>query len=258
MSSSRKRLGDSFSSGRFSVLLKIEWNTGLREPYGLGMGLIFPVILLFLFGFIGKATGGGNYSGLTLIEIWLPTIIVVGFISLSCYSIPITIVRDREIGWLKRISTTPLSSAKLLAAHLTINLIYAAILLAIIIPGGIVIFNAALNVSVFYFSISIILALLVLFSIGLIIASIAPNQRAATVIAYPSFMGMMFLAGLWVQPSTIGNPLRTIMWYSPPGAAARTILYSIYNTTPPFMELVAALVYAIIFLLIAIRLFRWN
>ena len=222
------------------------------------MGVIFPVLLLLLFGFIGFAIGGGNYSGLTLIEISLPTVIVISFIAISCYSIPISIVRDREVGWLRRISTTPLSSTKLLAAHLVINLIYAAISLAIIIPGGFLVFKAALNVGILYFTIAILLSLFVLFSIGLIIASIAPSQRAASAISYPIFMGMLFLAGLWIQPSTIGNPLRTIMWYSPPGAAARTILYSIYNVVPPSMEFVALVVYAVIFSLVAVRFFRWT
>lgn len=121
--------GGNVPKGSFFKLLRMRWRFGLREP--LGMGIIFPIILLILFRFIGKFVGG-DFSGLSLFDLYVPTIIVTGLISIGMYSVPFTLVRDREIGWLRRISTTPLSPQKLLLSLLIVNLIYGVIKIIII------------------------------------------------------------------------------------------------------------------------------
>ncbi len=243
--------------GSFLKLLRMQWKFGLREPLGLAMGIIFPVLLLILFGFIGKIVGG-NFSGLSLFDLYVPTIIVIGLISIALYSIPFTLVRDREIGWLRRVSTTPLSPQKLLLSLLIINLIYALISIIIILLGSIYIFGAPLNISVLYFSVSILLTLLVMFSLGFVVAAVAPTQRFAQALMGGLFYPLLFFAGLWVQPATVANPLRSIMYYSPAGAAVRALLYSLFNTPPPYLELVALIAYTIVFATLAIRYFRWQ
>src|SRR5579862_7286520 len=105
------------SGGHFSELLKVEGKLALRTPIGIGTGIGLPLILLIAFGLIQDVQGGtvGN-TGLTIIDLWVPTIMVIGFIGISITTLPITIVRYREIGWLRRISTTPVPPSRLLAA----------------------------------------------------------------------------------------------------------------------------------------------
>jgi len=49
---------------------------------------------------------------------------VISFITITI-SLPNSLVKDREIGWLRRISTTPLHLSRLLAAQLILNLLFA-------------------------------------------------------------------------------------------------------------------------------------
>ena len=101
---------------QLSALLKVQAKLTLREPYGVGMGLGFPVILLVLFGVISQHTAGNVAgSGLTVIDLYIPTIMVISFVAIAI-SLPNTLVRDREMGWLRRISTTPVHPSRLLAA----------------------------------------------------------------------------------------------------------------------------------------------
>ncbi len=243
--------------GSFLKLLRMQWRFGLREPLGLGMGLIFPMLLLILFGFIGKAVGG-DYSGLSLFDLYVPTIIVIGIISIALYSVPFTLVRDREVGWLRRVSTTPLSPQKLFLSLLIINIIYGFIGIVVILLGSIYFFAAPLNINVFYFAISILLTFFVMFSIGMLVAALAPTQRFAQGVIGALFYPLLFLAGLWIQPALVGNPLQSIMYYSPAGAAVRSLLYSVFNQPPPYLELVAMAVYSMVFGVLAIRFFRWQ
>jgi ABC-2 type transport system permease protein len=69
---------------------------------------------------------------------------------------------------------------------------------------------------------------------------------------------LMFLSGLWVQPAQVGDPLQTIMYYSPSGAAARALLAAVFNGSPSYPALLTMVVYTVMFGFIAIRYFRWE
>jgi hypothetical protein len=84
------------------------------------------VILLVIFGFISRNVPGNvSGSGLTVIDLYIPTIMVISFVGIAI-SLPNTLVRDREIGWLRRISTTPVHPSRLLGAQLILDLVLAA------------------------------------------------------------------------------------------------------------------------------------
>lgn len=248
---------DYVPKGSFLRLLRMQWRFALREPLGLGTGILFPMILLIIFGFIGKAVGG-DYSGLSIFDLYVPTIIVIGLMSIALYSVPFTLVRDREIGWLRRVSTTPLSPQKLLLSVLVVNLIYGIISIIIIILGSIFLFGAPLNINAFYFAISILLTLFVMFSLGLLVAAITPTQRIAQMLTGVLFFPLLFLAGLWIQPAMVGDPLRSIMYFSPVGAAVKSLLSSVFNRPLQYLELVAMAIYSTVFGALAVKFFKWQ
>src|SRR5215469_11158722 len=134
------------SGVRFAELLKVQAKLAVREPFGLLTGIGLPAVLLAVFGFIGRAVPGNvGDSGLTIIDLWTPTLLVIAFLFIAV-SLPQTLVRDREIGWLRRVSTTPLPPAMLLAAQLIFDLVLAAAAVLIIIGGGALVFGASLHV----------------------------------------------------------------------------------------------------------------
>jgi ABC-2 type transport system permease protein len=247
------------SRDRFSVLLRVEVKLALRTPIGLGMGIGIPTGLLVVFGLIGEANAGSVAgTGLTVIDLWVPTLMVIAFALLGIYVLPITLVRYREMGWLRRLSTTPESPSRLLAAQSIINLVLALAAILIVIFGGELVFGASLDVSIPYFVLSVILSLAVMFSLGLVVTALVPSQQVATGACGGLMLLSFFLSGLWVQPSQVGGTLATIMYYSPQGAADRALLSSVFNSTPPYTSLVTMVTYTVIFAFIAIRYFRWE
>jgi len=167
-------------------------------------------------------------------------------------------VRYREMGWLRRVSTTPESPSRLLAAQLIINLVLALAAILIVIFGSELIFGAQLDVSIPYFVLSVVLSIAAIFSLGLVVAALAPSQQVVSGLSGGLTFLMFFLSGLWVPPATVGGPLATIMYYSPSGGAARVLLYSVFNSPPPYTTIVTLVVYTAIFSFIAIRYFRWE
>ncbi len=247
------------SRGHFSELLKVEGKLALREPTGLFMGIGVPTILLVVFGLIGIASPG-NVPGTsyTVIELYVPVVMVIGFIFLGMDVLPTTIVRYREIGWLRRVSVTPEPPSRLLAAQLILNLVLALAAILIVIFGSEFIFGATLDVGIPYFVLSIVLSIAVIFSFGLLVAALVPSQSVASGVGGGLTFLLLFLAGLWVPPATVGGPLATIMYYSPSGAAAEALLNSVFNTAPPYTAIVTMVAYTVVFAFLAIRYFRWE
>jgi ABC-2 type transport system permease protein len=246
------------SRAQLAALLKVQARLSLREPYALGLGVGLPVVLLVVFGFISKNVPGNvGGSGLTVIDLYVPTLMVISFIAIAI-SLPNSLVRDREIGWLRRLSTTPVHPSRLLAAQLILDLVLAAAAIVILIVGGTAIFGASLTVGIPFFILCLVLAIAEIFSLGLVVVALAPNQTVASAVGGVLFFGLLFLSGLWIQPVQVGEPLREIMWYSPSGAAVRAILYSVFNATPPLTTLATLVGYTLVFAFVAVRYFRWE
>jgi ABC-2 type transport system permease protein len=245
--------------GHFAELLKVEGKLALREPTGLAMAISAPIIFLVVFGLIGIFSPGPvANTGYTVLDLYVPVIIVIVFIFLGIASLPVTMVKYREMGWLRRVSVTPVPPSRLLAAQLIVNLALAVTAVLIVIFGSEIIFGAALDVGILYFVLSLILSIAVIFSLGLVVAALAPSQTVTTALTGGLTFLLLFLSGLWIPPATVGGPLATIMYYSPSGAAVQALLYSVFNVTPPYTAMITMVVYALIFTFIAIRYFRWE
>jgi ABC-2 type transport system permease protein len=258
MGSRFRELTSHRSRAGFAELLKVQAKLSLREPYGLLMGIGLPVVLLAVFGFIGQQVPGAvGDTGLSIIDLWTPTILVLSFLYIAV-SLPNTLVRDREIGWLRRVSTTPLHPSMLLAAQMVINLVLAAAATVIIIGGGALVYGASLHVQIMPFVVSLLLTLVELFALGLALVALAPTQTVARSLSGVVSLALMFLSGLWVQPAQVGDPLATIMYYSPTGAAVRALLAAVFTGSVSYAALLTMAVYTILFGFIAIRFFRWE
>lgn len=246
------------SRAQFAALLKVQAKLSLREPYGLGLGIGLPAVLLVVFGLISKNVPGNvGSSGLTVIDLYVPTLMIISIIAIAI-SLPNTLVRDRETGWLRRISTTPLHPSRLLAVQLVLDLVIAAVAIVIIIVGGTVVFGAPLTVGIPFFVLSVLLSIAEIFALGLVVVALAPTQTVASALGGVLFFVLLFLSGLWVQPVQVGGPLREIMWYSPSGAAVRAVLYSVFHAAPPVPTLLTLAGYTLAFAFVAVRFFRWE
>ena len=246
------------SRAQIAALLKVQTMLSLREPYALGVGVGLPTVLLVVFGFISQAVPGNvGDTGLNVIDLYIPVIMVISFIGIAI-SLPSTLVRDREIGWLRRVSTTPVHPSQLLGAQLVINLVFAAVAIVIAMVGGSVIFGAPLAIDIPFFILSLALAIAEIFSLGLVVVALVRTQSVAGIVGGVLFFVLMFLSGLWVQPDQVTGPLQYILLYSPSGSAVRALLYSIFGEAPPVPILVALVGYTLVFAFVAVRYFRWE
>jgi len=242
----------------FLELIKVQGKLALREPAGLVFGIGLPFILLIIFGNVPTFNEPVDGSSFTLFELYIPILMVTVLIFLGLFGLPIPIVRDREIGWLRRVSTTPVSPSKLLAAQVTINLVLAAVGFTILVAGSTLVFGVKIPFDIPGFILSLVLATLAMFSLGLLVTAVAPSQSTANGITMALLYPLLFFAGIYVPIQVLPSGLQTAALFTPVGAAVNALDSSMAGSFPSFVPLVVMAAYAGIFCFVAIRYFRWE
>jgi len=243
----------------FWELVKVQAKLVLREPYSIIFGVALPIFLLIIFGSVSTFREPiSSDTTMTVFDIYIPILMVTVLIMIGLLGLPIPIVRDREIGWLRRISTTPVSPTKLLAAQVTINIILAAVGFVILVAGSILIFGVNIVFDIPGFVLSLVLATMAMFSLGILIAAVAPSQGAANGMMMALLYPLLFFAGIYVPMQVLPSGLQTVASFTPVGAAVKALESSIQGTFPSIIPLLVMTAYTAFFSYIAIRYFRWE
>jgi ABC-2 type transport system permease protein len=260
MSASTASLPGRPSSKALKALVASESKLAWREPVGLVLGVAFPVMLLVIFGVSSGfqkrivATNPTTYR-----TVYVPILIALVLTLIAVISLPIPIVVQRERKFLRRLSTTPVAPLWLLSAQVAVNLVLALVAMVLIVAGSALFFSVDAPSQVPGFILAALLATACLFAIGLLIAAVAPSERAAGAIGAGLIFPLMFFAGLW-QPSQTVTPsvMHDISNFTPLGAAVHAMLRSMQGTFPTIGSLAVMAAWAVMFGIAAVKLFRWE
>jgi ABC-2 type transport system permease protein len=248
------------SRGALRALVVSEGKLAWREPVGLVLGVGVPVMLLVIFGLSsGFQKRIVSTNPTTYRTAYVPILIALVLVLIALISLPIPIVVQRESKFLRRLSTTPVAPLWLLAAQVAVNLVLALVAIILIVAGSALFFGVHAPSQVPGFILAALLATACLFAIGLLIAAVAPSERAAGAIGSALIFPLMFFAGLW-QPSQTVAPsvMHDIGNLTPLGAAVHAMLRSMQGTFPTIGSLAIMAAWAVVFGIAAIKLFRWE
>jgi ABC-2 type transport system permease protein len=246
------------TAGGFKQLLITEFKLLRREPMILFWALLFPVGLLIVIGSSTSSKPQANLGGLKFIVVYTPVLMTFTLTLLALSAMPSTLASYRDKGYLKRLSTTPVGAARLLIAQLTLVVGLSISVVVLIMLVAHFAYNVPLPSQVGGFILAILLTMSAMASLGLLIASLAPNQRTAGAIGGILFFPLMFFAGLWVPQQQMSHLLRTISQYTPLGAAVPSITNSDFGIWPGTTHLLVLAGYTVILCGLAIRFFRWD
>jgi len=243
----------------FGKLLACEARLALREPIGLFSGLAIPVVLLVVFGLISSVQKHeAQLGGLTVIAVYVPILIAFSVGMLAFFSLPRALVTYRELGILRRLSTTPLPPSWVLAAQLVINFVLAVWALIILVVAGAAAFGAAAPKSLAGFALAFLLSAAALFAMGLWVAAMARSATAANAMGSALFFPLIFFAGLWYPQEFMPAALRDVGQLTPLGASVQALQNASQGHFPPIEPLLVLAVYGVAFALLALRSFRWE
>jgi len=190
--------------------MKMTWMEAklfLREPIGAFFTLVFPLMMLFLFGTIYGNTPPPGSSGQGAIEALIPafTAMVIGMAGLM--SVTITMATYREKGVLRRLSTTPISPLVVLAAQVIVVFVMTGLGMLLLVTAGVLVYHVRFTGNAFSLLGGFILCSLSFFGIGFILAGLMPTARSAQIVALTLLYPMLILSGAaWpreLMPATV-------------------------------------------------------
>ena len=233
-----------------SALIKltyVEFKLLLRDLGSVISILAIPLCVLLIFGLSFKTQ-----------DTQLPSMAVAIALALNAlYVVPTYLGTYRERGILRRLSTTPMPPATLLAAQLVVHLlgalasvglvVAAAALMGIAPPG-----HAPGALAVF------LLGTTAMFAIGVLIAALAPNGRVAAGIGVLLYWPLAFLGGVTIPKAQMPAALARISDFTPLGAFRQAVQDTWGGSPPQPLSLAIMAAYALLAGLAAVKFFRWD
>lgn len=227
-------------------LTRVETKLVVREP-GAVFSLLIPLFILVVFG--GSISEGDTFL--------IPMAVTLAIGMVGLYLLPTTLATYRERGVLRRLSVTPVSPGSLLAVQLLLQLVLAVVTTALLLLVGVGLLGARAP-GPLGFLLVFLLGTAAMFSVGLLIAALAPNGRAANGFGVLLYFPLAYLGGLMQPAEHMPAILAAVGRYTPMGAL-RQSLHDLWNAgAPEPLPLVTMAVYAVVLSLVAARAFRWE
>ena len=238
---------------------KIFW----RTPAAAFFAFIFPILFLVIFAtlFKGQVAHVGDVR-VSWNDYYIPSLVTFGVIGATFTNLAVSISIRRDTGVLKRFRGTPLPSWMFLVAVVLSSLIVAAILTALTIVFGILVYGVHVPQHIPALILTLAVGAGTFCALGLAITAVIPNAEAAPAIINGVLLPLVFISGTFfpVDPSSV---LAKIADYFP----VRHFITSMFIAFDPAHQstmgiagndLIIMAAWGVAGLVIAVRYFRWE
>lgn len=238
----------------------IEIKLFLREPIGAFFTLVFPLMMLFLFGTIYGNDPSPYFDGYGTVDVSVPayTAMIIG--TTGIMGLSITMSAYREKGILRRLRATPLRPQVILAAQVVVIFLMTAVGMLMLILAGKLVYDLRFDGNMLSVALAFILGSLSFFSLGFVLASVMPTARTAQVVGMAIFYPMLFLSGAGLPLEMLPDGVRKFSNYLPLTHVV-TLLRGLWTGdawiqhTTEVIVLVSVLVVGV---LISAKAFKWE
>lgn len=242
-----------------AAVLRTEARLFGRELGTLFYILLFPVVLLCILGAIPSFRDHDpDLGGLSVVDLYVPVTVLLSMIMAALMAMPSMVMAYREAGVLRRLRTTPVRPATILAVQVLLHAAAVVGSSVLLLAFGSLVFGTPLPQSLPGYALAYGLALVASFSMGAAITAAAPHARAAAVVGSLVFFGSMFTAGVYLPVQAMGGLLRRIVELTPLGAASEAMNDAMLGSLPAPGDLLVVAAWGLLLALISVRAFRWE
>jgi ABC-2 type transport system permease protein len=245
------------------VLIKYTWvefKLLARDMVSIPVTLVIPLGLVVAFGLPESSRRPDpGLDGLTPIDSVLPTLALTVAVAVLAFTIlPTYLAMYRERGLLRRLATTPVRPATVLAAQLVINIGLVLVSLGLVLVVGMTALGMHLPRSTGWFLVAMVLGMAAVFSISLLIAAVAKTARAGSGWGFLLFFPSMFFAGVYLPKEVMPEALARVGDFTPLGAFRQTVQDAWLGERPELLMLGFLAVVTAGCTFAASKLFRWE
>jgi ABC-2 type transport system permease protein len=238
----------------------ISFKLYIREPIATFFTLVFPTMLVLLFGAIYGNEPVAMFGGRGSMDVSLPAYsgLIVGTVGLM--SVPITTAAYREQGILRRFKVTPLRPWTYIAADQATNLLMTMLGMVVVSLVAWLMFNVQFEGQIGSILIALVVGTLAMSAVGYVIASLASTARIAQVISMAIFYPMMFLSGAGMPAEMLPDSLQKVSDFLPLTYVVRLMrgLWFGDGLTEHWLELGVLAGIVLVAGTLAARLFKWE
>ncbi len=179
----------------FAAICKIELRLFTRDFFSFFFVLVFPVLMLLLFGGIFGNTPIYDGAEVNMMDISVPAyaVMIIGVTGLM--SLPLTLSGYKEKKIYKRFDATPAGKKSILAAQVFINLIMTLIGILILLIAGTLFYHIQVRGAFLSVCVSVLFSIAALFSMGFLFTAIGRDLKSTSLICYLFYFIMLFLSG---------------------------------------------------------------
>ena len=239
-----------------------------RQRESVVFTLLFPVILLAIFGSVFKDTIA---PGVTFSQYFLAGMIASGLVNTGFQALAITIPLERDFGALKRLRGTPMPASSYFIGKVIVVFVTMLIQVFLLLIAGVLFFGVNLPTDPakwFTFTWLILLGSAASTALGIAFSVIPKSGRGASAVVSPVVIVLQFFSGVffvftdlpgWMQQVAAIFPLKWMTQgmrsvFLPDSFAAREVAGS-WETGRTFIIILAWLIAG---LFISIRTFKWD
>lgn len=238
----------------FTKLTQTELKLFLRDPAMVFFVVGLPILLVAVFG--SQAHPSTDHDPVLT---FLPAAALsVGLAGLSFNTMPAVLATYREKGILRRLAATPVHPSRVLLAELVIAMSAAVVTAILVIVVGSAGFGFLLPQAPVALLVAFVLGSLSLFSVGLVLAALAPSGRGASSIGAFVFLLSIFSGGVFVPREDLPSAVATIGGYTPLGSTMDAIRSAWTGDWASPVQLAVMAGYSVILGAVAARTFRWE
>jgi ABC-2 type transport system permease protein len=244
-------------------LLKMTWmetKLFLREPVGAFFTLVFPLMMLFLFGSIYGNKPTAMFDGRGTIDISIPAYTAMIIATTGLMAITITMATYRENGILRRLRTTPVSPLVVLVAQVIVVFAMTSLGMLLLVAAGKLVYHVRFEGNALNVLTAFTLSSLSFFGLGFILAGLLPTARTAQIVGMVLLYPMLFLSGAGFPRELLPEGIKKISTFLPLTYVVN-LLRGMWIGEPWSQHSTNVIVLAamlVVGLVISIRTFRWE
>ncbi len=179
----------------FKTMFQTELKLSLRGMDMLLFAVFMPLTVMALLGMVYGSRPAFDGAGYTFLEQSFGALTTISICAGGVMGLPLVVSDYRDKKILKHFQVTPVSPMMILSVQLTVYALYSLASLILLYLAGAIFFGCQLKGSVLLFTGSYLLVMLSMFSLGLMAGGIAPNPKAASVIACILYFPMLIFSG---------------------------------------------------------------
>ncbi len=238
----------------------VEWKLNLRNFLSVFFSLVFPIMMMVLFGSMYGNDPSPYYNGHGSVDVSTPGYINMVIAVSGLMTLPLTVAQYRERKILKRFMASPIRPFDILIAQLIVNAIVTFIGSVFLIIIGVLVFDLKFYGNVFYIIIASLMIMASIFSIGLFIAGFTKNAKAAMAVSYVIYFPMLFLSGATLPLEFMPQAVVNISKFLPLTYGVQLLkgLWFGGNFSEYLLEVGVLAAIFVVFTGVAMKTFRWE